>query len=74
YAMGLDTWQKWAESDAASIIARFAVYLEAHPQAGERLVPFPKEIRNGIEWARLHLETFTVQWDASGEAHKSAAP
>lgn len=62
YAMGLDTWQKWAGSDTAAIIARFDAYLQDHPQAGERLIPFPKEVRNGIEWARLHLERFTVAW------------
>ncbi|OQA97177.1 MAG: hypothetical protein BWY25_02164 [Chloroflexi bacterium ADurb.Bin222] len=62
YAMGFDTWQKWAAADAAAIIARFDAYLQEHPQAGERLIPFPKEVRNGIEWARLHLERFTVEW------------
>ena len=62
YAMGFDTWQKWAAADAAAIIARFDAYLQEHPQTGERLTPFPKEVRNGIEWARLHLERFTVEW------------
>ncbi len=62
YAMGLDTWQKWATSDAAAIIARFNAYMQEYPQVGERLIPFPKEVRNGIEWARLHLETFAVEW------------
>ena len=28
----------------------------------ENLVPWSKEVCNGIEWAKLHLEMYTVQW------------
>ena len=62
YAMGLDTWQKWAEGTAEDIIARFTRYIEEHHLVEERLVPWPKEVRNGIEWAKLHLEIYAVQW------------
>jgi hypothetical protein len=61
-AMGMDTWQKWAEATAEDIIALFTQYLQENNLEGERLVPWPKEVRNGIEWARLHLEIFAVQW------------
>jgi hypothetical protein len=27
-----------------------------------RLIPWPKEVRNGIEWAKLHLSIFAVAW------------
>jgi hypothetical protein len=60
YAMGMDTWQKWAEATAEGIIARFTEYIQENNLAGERLVPWPKEVRNGIEWAKLHLEIFAV--------------
>jgi hypothetical protein len=62
YAMGLDTWQKWAEGTSEGIIARFTQYIQENRLEGERLVPWPKEVRNGIEWAKLHLEIFTVEW------------
>jgi hypothetical protein len=61
YAMGLDTWQKWAETSSEEIISRFAEYTRQH-HLEERLVPFPKEVRNGIEWAKLHLSLFAVSW------------
>lgn len=61
YAMGLDTWQKWAGQTSESIIAMFARYIQEN-HLEERLVPWPKEVRNGIEWAKMHLEIFSVQW------------
>ena len=62
YAMGLDTWQKWAEGTAENIIARFTKYVQDNGLENERLVPWPKEVRNGIEWAKMHLEIYAVQW------------
>ena len=62
YAMGLDTWQKWAEGTSESIIARFTRYIREHQLAEERLVPWPKEVRNGIEWAKMHLEIYAILW------------
>jgi len=60
--MGLDTWQKWAGSTSEAIIQRFTDYIQQHELETERLVPWPKEVRNGIEWARLHLSIFAVEW------------
>jgi hypothetical protein len=62
YDMGMDTWQKWAEGNSETIIARFTEYIQEYHLEGERLTPWPKEVRNGIEWAKLHLEIFSVQW------------
>ena len=62
YDMGMDTWQKWAEGTSEAIIARFTEYIQEIHLEGERLIPWPKEVRNGIEWAKLHLEIFSVQW------------
>jgi hypothetical protein len=62
FEMGLDTWQKWAGQDSASIIAMFAEYIQKNHLDGERLIPWPKEVRNGIEWAKMHLEIYAVQW------------
>ena len=62
YEMGLDTWQKWAGSISEAIIQRFTDYIQQHELETERLVPWPKEVRNGIEWARLHLSIFEVEW------------
>jgi hypothetical protein len=62
YDMGLDTWQKWANQTSESIILMFTAFLAGNPAIGERLVPKPKEVRNGIEWAKWHLEIFAVQW------------
>lgn len=62
YAMGWDTWQKWAAGSSEQIIADFSEYVGQHPAIGERLVPFPKEVRSGIEWAKLHLEIYSVEW------------
>ena len=61
YDMGMDTWQKWAEQSSATIIAMFAEHIQKN-HLGERLIPFPKEVRNGIEWAKMHLEIYAVQW------------
>ncbi|OGN91300.1 MAG: hypothetical protein A2Y88_01400 [Chloroflexi bacterium RBG_13_48_10] len=62
YEMGLDTWQKWADSTAEGIIAKFADYVHIHNLETVRLIPWPREVRNGIEWARLHLGIFKVEW------------
>jgi len=62
YDMGMDTWQKWAEQTSEAIIARFSAYIQENPLEGERLIPWPKEVRNGIEWARMHLQIYSVQW------------
>lgn len=62
YDMGMDTWQKWTEGTSEAIIARFKEYIHENHLDGERLIPWPKEVRNGIEWAKMHLEIFTVQW------------
>jgi hypothetical protein len=62
YELGLDTWQKWAEQTSEAIIAMFTKYIQEHPLEGERLIPWPKEVRNGIEWAKMHLEIYSVQW------------
>jgi hypothetical protein len=60
--IGLDSWQKWVDLTSEAIIAMFTAYLESNPTIGERLVPWPKEVRNGIEWAKWHLEIFAVIW------------
>jgi len=62
YEMGMDTWQKWAAQGSATIIAMFAEYVHKNHLDGERLLPWPKEVRNGIEWAKMHLEIYSVQW------------
>jgi hypothetical protein len=62
YEMGLDTWQKWAAASSEEIITRFADYLRQHNLESKRLVPWPREVRNGIEWARLHVSIFAVEW------------
>lgn len=62
YAMGLDTWQKWAGQTSEEIIALFAQYVQENHLSGERLIPWPKEVRNGIEWAKMHLEIYAVEW------------
>jgi hypothetical protein len=62
YAMGMDTWQKWADQNSAAIIAMFTAYIQETHLEEKRLIPWPKEVRNGIEWARMHLEIYAVQW------------
>ncbi|MBN2460984.1 MAG: DUF4332 domain-containing protein [Candidatus Cloacimonetes bacterium] len=62
YEMGIDTWQKWAQQTSEGIIARFSEYIRTVHLDDERLIPWPKEVRNGIEWAKMHLEVYTVQW------------
>jgi len=62
YEMGMDTWQKWAEQTSEAIISQFTQYVQDRSLEGERLIPWPKEVRNGIEWAKRHLEIYAVQW------------
>lgn len=62
YDMGMDTWQKWAKQTSEVIIAMFTEYIQAKHLAEERLVPWPKEVRNGIEWAKMHLEIYAIEW------------
>jgi hypothetical protein len=60
--MGWDTWQKWADSKAEEIMRHFAGYTRRKGLDAARLTPGPKEVRNGIEWAKLHLKLFAVEW------------
>jgi hypothetical protein len=60
--MGMDTWQKWSESSSEAIISMFKEYVMENHLEGRRLIPWPKEVRNGIEWAKMHLEIYPVQW------------
>ena len=62
FDMGLDTWQKWASMTSEEIIRMFINYIQQHDLDAVRLVPWPKEVRNGIEWARQHLKVFAVEW------------
>jgi len=62
YKMGYDTFEKWAKSDYKSIIKRFEQYLKENGLIGKYLVPFPKEIANGIEWAKVHDRLFKVKY------------
>jgi hypothetical protein len=62
YDIGLNTWQKWAAAISEEIIASFSDYVEQHNLQAERLLPWPREVRNGIEWAKLHLSIFSVEW------------
>jgi hypothetical protein len=62
YDMGMDTWHKWAEQSSAAIVAKFTEYIQRNQHEEERLIPWPKEVRNGIEWAKMHLEVYSVQW------------
>lgn len=62
YDMGMDMLEKWAGQTSEAIIARFTEYIEENGLEGERLIPWPKEVRNGIEWARLHQEVYAVEW------------
>jgi hypothetical protein len=62
YQMGLDTWQKWAAATSEEVIQRFTDYIQRHGLESVRLVPWPKEVRNGIEWAKMHLSVFAVEW------------
>lgn len=62
YDMGMNTWQKWAEQTSPAIIAMFTAYIQEKHLEGERLIPWPKEVRNGIEWAKMHLDIYAVQW------------
>jgi hypothetical protein len=60
--MGWDTWQRWTESTSEQVIKAFAAYIQSQGLASERLVPWPKEVRNSIEWAKMHLQIFEVEW------------
>jgi hypothetical protein len=62
YDMGLDTLQKRAAQTAESTIAMFTEYIEQHHLSADRLVPWPREVWHGIEWAKLHLSIFTIEW------------
>jgi hypothetical protein len=62
YEMGLDTWQKWACSTSEEIIESFTEHIQLNGLETVRLVPWPKEVRNGIEWAKHHLSIFAVKW------------
>jgi hypothetical protein len=62
YEMGFDTWQKWASTTSEDVIARFTEYIQQHELDAKRLAPWPKEVRNKIEWAKMHLSVYTVTW------------
>jgi hypothetical protein len=62
YDMGMDTWPKWAQATPDEVISRFTSYIQANDSEAQRLIPWPKEVRNGIEWAKMHLEIYTVEW------------
>ncbi len=40
----------------------FIRYLQDNQLEGEHLMPWPKVVHNGIEWAKLHLASLTVNW------------
>ena len=62
YRMGLDTFEKWASSRPNEIIERFKGYLSENGLVGKYLVPFPKEVANGIAWAAVHNRVFAVNY------------
>jgi hypothetical protein len=62
YNIGLNTYEEWAGKTSEDIITLFSRFVLEHDLEETRLVPWPKEVRNGIEWARMHLEVFAVQW------------
>jgi hypothetical protein len=62
YAMALDTFQEWSQQSSENVIEMFAAYVRKNPDLEDRLVPFPREVRNAIEWAKWHLEIYSVQW------------
>ena len=62
YKMGYDTFERWAKSDYKSIIKSFEQYLKENGLVGKYLVPFPKEVTNGIEWSKVHDRIFKVKY------------
>lgn len=62
YDMGMDTWSKWAGQTSEAIISMFTEYIRENHLEEKRLIPWPKEVRNGIEWAKMHQEIYSVQW------------
>ena len=44
------------------ILIGMSAIFDAYDLPVENLVPWPKEARNGIEWAKRYLETYMVQW------------
>lgn len=62
YKMGQDTFKKWAGSKPQDIIDRFQAYLKTNALEGQYLVPFPKELANGIAWAKVHAGLFEVEY------------
>ena len=62
YRMGYNTYEKWANASPMGIIHCFEQYLEENGLRGKYLTPFPKEIGNGIAWARVHQRVFAVEY------------
>ena len=62
YKMGYNTHEKWAEATPRQIIHHFEQYLKENGLVGKYLVPFPKEVGNGIAWAKVHLRLFSVEY------------
>ena len=60
--MGLDTWQEWANAISEGVIAIFTDYIKRHDLEADRVIPWPKEVRNGIEWAKMQISIFEVEW------------
>ncbi len=62
YTMGYNTHEKWATATPPDIIRCFERYLKDNGLEGKYLVPFPKEVGNGIAWAKMHLRLFAVEY------------
>jgi hypothetical protein len=62
YKMGCNTFEKWASASPIDIIRRFAQYVRENCLEEKYLVPFPKEVGNGIAWAKMHLSVFAVEY------------
>jgi hypothetical protein len=62
YQMGYNTNEKWATASPIDIIHCFEAYLKENGLIGKYLVPFPKEVGNGIAWAKVHQKLFLVDY------------
>ena len=62
YRIGHNTFEKWAKAKPREIINCFECYLKENELADKYLVPFTKEVVNGIEWAKVHTRLFTVEY------------
>ncbi len=62
YKMGYDSHKKWTEANPPEIAASFEKYLKKNKLEGNYLIPFTKELVNGIEWAKVHYGLFKVEY------------